>query len=118
MIPKQLDSLELVELLMGLEEFFDVEIADEIGSAREIVDYLESRLSYRRPNKQAARFLKELAKKTGNPELAQGLDGLWRREQIAAISGKSFELRSSSSRLENRDCAQPLLDQVRPVRHG
>jgi hypothetical protein len=49
------------------------------------VDWLAMNLSNQRPNKQAAEFLRKLAKKRQNPELAEGLDGLWRRDQIAAI---------------------------------
>jgi len=38
-----------------------------------------------RPNKAAAALLRKLAKDQDNPELAMGLEGTWRREQIAAI---------------------------------
>lgn len=43
------DSLDLVEVVMGLEEVFDGEIPDEeaekITSVREIIDYVEEHLN-------------------------------------------------------------------------
>jgi hypothetical protein len=43
-----------------------------------------------RPSKGAAALLKRLAKAHNNPELAEGLEGTWRREQIAAIVREMF----------------------------
>ena len=39
---------------------------------------------------KAAALLKRLAKAHNNPELAEGLEGTWRREQIAAIVREKF----------------------------
>jgi hypothetical protein len=84
-----MDSLDSVEIVMVFEEVFDTEIPDDEsergGSPSEIVDSLERRLSNRRPNKQAVAMLQKLAKQEHQPELAEGLNGTWRREQIAAI---------------------------------
>ena len=84
-----MDSLDSVEIVMVLEEVFDTEIpdneAEHCGSASEIVDILEGRLSNQRPNEKAAILLRKLAKKRGRRELAEGLERTWRREQIAAI---------------------------------
>jgi transposase-like protein len=55
-----------------------------------MVEWLEVHLSNQRPNKQAAALLKKLAKDQDNPELAEGLEGTWRREQIAAIVREIF----------------------------
>jgi len=89
MIPRHMDSLDVVETVMVIEEVFGTEIpnrdAEGFGNPREIVDWLEKHLSNEQPNKQAADFLRRLAKKQQNPELAEGLEGPWRREQIAAI---------------------------------
>ena len=89
MIPRAMDSLETVEMIMLIEEIFETEIpscdAEEFGSPCEIVDWLESHLANRRPNKKASAHLKKLADDHGNPALAQGLNGTWRREQIAAL---------------------------------
>jgi acyl carrier protein len=89
MTPLPKDSLDVVEMVMVIEEVFGIEIpnddAEGFGNPREIVDWLEANLSNQRPNKQAADFLRTLGKKQQSPELAEGLDGLWRREQIAAI---------------------------------
>ena len=80
-----MDSLDVVEAVMLIEEIFGTEIPESFGSPVEIVDWLESHLSNRRPNKQAAAFLRKLAKTHDNPQLAEGLEGTWRREQIEAI---------------------------------
>jgi hypothetical protein len=94
MIPKAMDSLDLVETVMLVEEVFGTEIPDNnagnFGSPREMVDWLELHLSNQRPNKAAVALLRKLAKAHKNPELAEGLEGTWRREQIAAIVREIF----------------------------
>ena len=94
MIPKAMDSLDLVEAVMLIEEIFGTEIpngdAENFGSPREMADWLELHLSNQRPNKEAAALLRKLAKAHANPELAEGLEGTWRREQIAAIVREIF----------------------------
>jgi len=65
MIPRAMDSLDIVEAVMLVEEIFGTDIpsrdAENFGSPREIVDWLEPHLVNRRPNKQAAAFLRKLA---------------------------------------------------------
>ena len=94
MIPRAMDSLETVEMGMLVEEVFEVDIpdadAERFGSPREILGWLEARLSNQRPNKAARALLRQLAEDQQWPELAKGLDGLWRREQIAAIVREIF----------------------------
>jgi hypothetical protein len=94
MMPRAMDSLDLVQAVMLIEEIFETDIpngdAESFGSPREIVDWLELHLSNRRPNKEAAAFLRKLAKTHNKPELAEGLEGTWRREQIAAIVREIF----------------------------
>jgi hypothetical protein len=89
MIPKGIDSLDLVEMVMTIEEIFGIDIpandAEGFGSPREIVDWLSLHLSNKRPNKRAIALLRGLAQSQERFELAEGLDGPWRREQIAAI---------------------------------
>lgn len=89
MTPSSIDSLDTVEMVMVFEEVFDIEIpdheAERCGRSSEIVNSLERRLSNHRPNKQAAAMLRKLGKEQKRPELSEGLDGTWRREQIAAI---------------------------------
>jgi hypothetical protein len=94
MIPKAMDSLDLVEAVMFFEEVLGTEIpnndAQNFGSPREMLDWLELHLSNQRPNKEAAALLRKLAKAHNNPALAEGLEGTWRREQIAAIVREIF----------------------------
>jgi len=94
MIPKSMDSLELVEMIMFVEEIFGTDIpnndAEDFSNPRKMVDWLEPRLSNQRPNKQAVALLTRLAKVHESPELAQDLGGTWRREQIAAIVRETF----------------------------
>ena len=94
MIPKAMDSLDFVEAVMVLEEVLGVEIpaddAEQCGSPREMVDLLEHHLSNQRPTKKAVELLRGVAKSQNNPELAEGLDGAWRREQIAALVRELF----------------------------
>jgi len=94
MTPRAMDSLDFVEAVMVLEELLGVEIpaddAEQCGSPREMVDLLERHLSNQRPTKRAADLLRGLAKSQNNPELAEGLDGVWRRDQIAAIIRELF----------------------------
>jgi len=84
-----MDSLDFVEMVMWMEEFFGTEIPDDEAEGfctpSEILDRLERRLSNQRPNKEAKALLRKLAKEQQRPELAEGLEGTWRREQIAAI---------------------------------
>ena len=89
-----MDSLDLVEAVMLIEAIFGTDVPDSdaeaFGSPREMVDWLEPHLSNRRPNRETAALLKKLAKAQNNPELAEGLEGTWRREQIAAIVREIF----------------------------
>jgi hypothetical protein len=94
MKPQEMDSLDTVEFVMMIEEVFGTDIpdsdAESFCSPREIVDKLEQRFSNSRPNEAAKALLKKLAKDQARPELAEGLDGTWRREQIAAIVREFF----------------------------
>jgi disulfide oxidoreductase YuzD len=89
-----MESLDRVEAVMVVEEVFGAEILDDdcdnLCSSVEVVDWLEPQLSNQRPNKQAAALLIKLAKAHDTPELAEGLEGTWRREQIAAIVREVF----------------------------
>ena len=84
-----IDSLDMVALVMALEELFEIEIPDReaetLGSPREIINSLEVRLANRRPNKEAAEVLERIAREEDRPELIRDLNGLGRRDQIAAI---------------------------------
>ena len=94
MIPKAVDSLDIVEAVILIEESFGTDIpsgdAEHFGSPREIVDWLELHVSNQRPHERAAAFLRKLAQTQNNPALAEDLEGTWRREQIAAIIREVF----------------------------
>jgi hypothetical protein len=84
-----MDSLEVVEAVILIEEVFGVDIpsydAESFRGPIEITDWLERHLSNQRPNKAAAALLRKLAERRCDPALAADLDKTWRREQIAAI---------------------------------
>ena len=85
----RLDSLDTVEMVMLMEELFQIAIpdanAEEFGSFREIVDYLDAALNGKTPNKRADGMLRHLAKTLDWPELIPRKGEPWRRDQIAAI---------------------------------
>jgi len=91
---KGMNSLDTVEAVMVFEEAFGLELPvggpGELDSPEEMVDWLELYLSNQRPGKEAAALLRKLAKDRNQPELAESLEGTWRREQIAAIVHEVF----------------------------
>jgi hypothetical protein len=94
MIPGERGNFDPVEAVMALEEVLEIEISDDkaeqCGSPRQMVDMLERHLSGQRPTKRAAELLRSVAKLRSIPELAEGLDCAWRREQVAAIIRELF----------------------------
>ncbi len=89
MTPRTIDSLDLVEMVMAFEQAFGIEIPNDdfehFGSPSEMVDRLERLLSNQRPDNAAKTLLRKLAREQQRPELADGMERTWRREQIAAI---------------------------------
>jgi hypothetical protein len=89
MRPDTTDSLDTIEKMMAFEEAFEVDLPDTgpetFSGPNELVDWLEVSISNQRPNEAARALLTKLAKDQQLPELGQGLNGPWRREQIAAI---------------------------------
>ena len=57
MIPKVMDSLEIVEMVMLVEEIFGTDVpdngAEHFGSLGEMVDWLDARLTNDRPNEKS-----------------------------------------------------------------
>ena len=89
---QRLDSLGTVEMVMLIKELFEIAIsernAEEFGSFREIVDYLDAALTGKTPNKRADAMLRHLAKTLDRPELVPKKGEPWRWDQIAAIIRK------------------------------
>jgi hypothetical protein len=89
MIPSDMSRLDLVEVVMAIEESLGIEIPDvdavTLGDPRQIVDWLALRLAGKHIDQQPALVLENLARRHGTPEIAVGLDGTWRRYQIAAL---------------------------------
>jgi hypothetical protein len=89
-----MNSLDTVEAVMALEEAFGVELpideSSDFSNPQRMVDWLELHLLYQRPSKEAAALLRKLAKQHNRPQLAEGLEGTWRREQIDAIVREIF----------------------------
>jgi hypothetical protein len=89
-----MNSLDTVEAVMVFEEAFGVELpvheSGDFDSLEEMTDWLELHLSNQRPSKEAAALLRKLAKAHNKPELDEGLEGTWRREQIEAIVREIF----------------------------
>ena len=81
------DFKGLMDALSSAEMIFGTEIPPELEfeSVRAIVDWLEMDMLAWGFNPHAADFMTELAKTQGHPGLAEGLNGSWRREQIAAV---------------------------------
>jgi hypothetical protein len=79
---------------MTLEEVLGIEIptadAEQFGSPREMVDWLEDHLRSYRPSIQTAALLRGIAKSRGDPKLAEGLESGILRKQIAAIISEMF----------------------------
>ena len=79
MKPRTADSLDTVEMVMAIEEVFDVDLPDAEASTfdgpSDFVDWLEVSLANQLPNKAACALLKKLAHEQQGPELAEGLDG-------------------------------------------
>ena len=89
-----MNSLDTVEAITVFEEVFAIELpvheSGDFGSPQEMVDWLDLYLSNQRPSREAAALLRKLAKDHNTSELAEGLEGTWRREQIAAIVREIF----------------------------
>ena len=89
MVLRSMGSFDPVEAVMVLEEILEIEIPDDMaercGSPRDMVDTLEQHLANQPLTMRAADLLRGLAQSQNNPGLADGPDGVWRREQIAAI---------------------------------
>jgi acyl carrier protein len=73
----EMDSLDSVEVLLAIEEAFDVTISDaeaeRMTTPRYVIDWLLPRVCNKEPNQRAMRYLQE-----------QGF-GVWQRKQVAAV---------------------------------
>ena len=89
MIRDELSSIDLVEVIMAIEESFEVEIPDHdaeaISGPREIVNWLTVHLAGKAMSDGTVLQLENLARKRRMPHLMQNLNRTWQPEQINAI---------------------------------
>jgi acyl carrier protein len=111
MTSQSTDSLDL-EIVMFCENIFDIFIPDDevpgFDGAGGMEKWLELRLSNQRPKKDAAALLRMLAEAQQRPELAQGLGGTWRCDQVSAIVREIFRKRASPMDLHEMLLLPPL----------
>jgi hypothetical protein len=111
MTPQSADSLD-VDIVMLCENIFETSISDDdtnhFNGPLGLEKWLERHLSNHRPNSDAAALLKMLAEAQLRPELAEGLDGTWRREQISAIVRYIFRKQASPIELHEMLLLPPL----------
>ena len=73
----EMDSLDSVEILIAIEETFDVTVSDAEAEAmatpRDVVEWLWPRVSNKEPNQLAMRLLQ-----------GQGT-GVWQQEQVSSV---------------------------------
>jgi hypothetical protein len=98
MTPESIASGNL-DMVIFLENIFETHIPDEFakhfGDPLGMERSLERHLWNQRPKKDAAVLLRMLAEVQQRPELAEGLDRTWRREQISAIVRDIFRKQAS-----------------------
>ena len=72
---KAMDSLDSVEIVMAIEEAFDVTISDSDAEAmqtpRSVINWLLPRVEGHAPNKFARRCLLKISKRDSRPDLAK-----------------------------------------------
>lgn len=97
-----MDNVDL-DIVMFCENIFHTHIPDDdvkhFGGPLGMEEWLEQQMSSQRPNQDAAALLRMLAEAQQRPELAEGLDGTWRREQISALFRDIFRKRASPMEL-------------------
>ena len=101
-----------LDLVMFVENIFDTHIPDDdaehFGGPLGMEEWLEQHLSNQRPKQDTAQLLRMLADAQQRPELAEGLDGTWRREQISALVRDIFRKRASPMELHEMLLLPPL----------
>jgi hypothetical protein len=111
---------EYIEMVMLFEEIFGAGIPDNIedlSSAPAMVDWLEPRLLNWGPGKQAAALLRKIAKVQQQPQLAEGLDGAWRQEQIDAVIRDIFRATSPDDSPGPLGPGSPVCAPLKPKPH-
>ena len=89
MIRDEFSSIDLVEVIMAIEESFEVEIPDHdaeaISGPREIVNWLTVHLAGKAMSDGAVLQLENLSRQRRMPHLMQNLNRTWQPDQINAI---------------------------------
>ncbi|MBZ5666339.1 MAG: hypothetical protein LAO30_17220 [Acidobacteriia bacterium] len=111
MSPESMDNVDL-DIVMFVENIFGTYIPDDdakhFGGPLGMEEWLEQHLSNQRPKEDTAELLRMLADAQQRPELAEGLDGTWRREQISALVRDIFRKRASPMELHEMLLLPPL----------
>jgi len=85
----ELNSVDLVEVIMAIEESFEVEIPDHdaeaISGPGEILNWLTIRLAGKAMSDGAALQLENIARQRPMSQLMQNLNRTWQPEQINAL---------------------------------
>ena len=89
MTQDELNSVDLVEVIMAIEESFEVEIPDHdaeaISGPGEILNWLTIRLAGKAMSDGAALQLENIARQRPMSQLMQNLNRTWQPEQINAL---------------------------------
>ena len=91
------------DIIMFVENIFETRIpdddAEQLGGELDMEEWLEKNLSNQRPKQDTATLLRMLAEAQQRPQLVQGLNGNWRREQISVLVRDKFQKRNSPIKL-------------------
>ncbi|HWR16688.1 MAG TPA: phosphopantetheine-binding protein [Terriglobales bacterium] len=86
---KAMDSLDAVEVVMAIEETFDVTIPDgdveAMQTPRSVSNWLLPRVEVHAPNKSARRCLLKISMRDSRPDLVKDVGEPWNQEQVIAV---------------------------------
>ncbi len=85
----QMDSLDSVEIVIAIEETFDLVVPDEAAEGmttpRHIIEWVLPRVGGEVPNDAAVAWLKRIAAREHRSDSNDGLKQPWQRERVASV---------------------------------